>query len=479
MKTKLLLLHLLVPLVVFSQITQIGQDIDGEESGDRSGWSVSSSDDGSIVAIGAPENEGNGNITGHVRIYQNNGGVWTQIGEDIDGTGMSIVSLSDDGSIVAIGSRWASGANGPGDGEVKIYQNLGGTWGQIGEDIEGHAVGEYTGEDVCLSADGSIVAIGSGSNHVRVYQNTGGVWTQVGQDIDGEGANDLFGEAVSLSDDGSIVAIGARWNDGNGTDSGHVRVFQNTGGNWVQIGEDIEGEATGDELGCSVSLNQDGSIVAIGARWNDGNGDKSGHARVYQNIGGTWTQIGQDMNGEAAGDDSGLPVSLSKDGGVLAIAGRWNDGNGSYAGHVRIYQNTGGNWVQLGEDIDGEAAGDRSGRDVSLNANGSVVAIGAYLNDGNGIDSGHVRVFDLSGVMGFEDNSVLDFSVYPSPTSGILKINSETTITQIEIYNLLGQLVKFNTNQNIIDISSVDQGVYFVKVMDENGYVGTQKVMKK
>ena len=52
---------------------------------------------------------------------------------------------------------------------------------------------------------------------------------------------------------------------------------------------------------------------------------------------------------------------------------------------------------QLGADIDGEAAGDRSGLSVSLSADGNVVAIGAVGNDGNGNDSGHTRIFDWDG----------------------------------------------------------------------------------
>jgi hypothetical protein len=51
-------------------------------------------------------------------------------------------------------------------------------------------------------------------------------WTQIGQDIDGEAANDESGTSVSLSSDGTRVAIGAIYNDGNGNDSGQVRVYQ-------------------------------------------------------------------------------------------------------------------------------------------------------------------------------------------------------------------------------------------------------------
>jgi hypothetical protein len=49
----------------------------------------------------------------------------------------------------------------------------------------------------------------------------------------------------------------------------------------------------------------------------------------------------------------------------------------------------------VGSDIDGEAAGDQSSWSVSLSADGSVVAIGANNNDGNGLDSGHVRVYQV------------------------------------------------------------------------------------
>jgi hypothetical protein len=87
--------------------------------------------------------------------------------------------------------------------------------------------------------------------------------TQVGGDIDGEGAHDLSGGVLSLSSDGKIVAIGAWFNDGNGQDAGHVRVYKNVSNTWTQIGSDIDGEAEGDLSGRSISLSNDGSTLAI------------------------------------------------------------------------------------------------------------------------------------------------------------------------------------------------------------------------
>merc|ERR1712127_535065 len=136
--------------------------------------------------------------------------------------------------------------------------------------------------------------------------------------------------------------------------SGHVRVFQLDGNNWVQLGVDIDGEAAGDGSGSSVSLSSDGQRVAIGANRNDGNGSESGHVRVFELDGSNWVQLGGDIDGEAAGDDSGSSVSLSSDGQRVAIGAHGNDGNGSNSGHVRVFQLDGNNWVQLGVDIDGE-----------------------------------------------------------------------------------------------------------------------------
>ena len=78
--------------------------------------------------------------------------------------------------------------------------------------------------------------------------------------------------------------------------------------------------------------------MAIGAPFNDGNGEKAGHVRVYQNSNGIWEQIGSDIDGEAPNDESGTSVSLSSDGSILAIGAPKNDGNGASAGHVRIYE---------------------------------------------------------------------------------------------------------------------------------------------
>ncbi|MDA0829375.1 MAG: hypothetical protein O3A70_07605, partial [Bacteroidetes bacterium] len=105
-------------------------------------------------------------------------------------------------------------------------------------------------------------------------------------------------------------------------------------------------------------------------------------------------QIGTDINGEAADDRLGRSVSMP-DANTVAIGATQNDGSGNDAGHVRVYTWSGTAWVQKGVDIDGEAAGDISGFISMPDAN--TVAIGAPFNDGGGNDAGHVRVYTWSG----------------------------------------------------------------------------------
>ena len=73
------------------------------------------------------------------------------------------------------------------------------------------------------------------------------------------------------------------------------------------------------------------------------------------------TQLGSDIDGEV-GDYSGYSVTLSSDGTRVAMGA---PRNGSSAGHVRVYEYSGGGWAQLGTDIDGEAAGEQSGITVA------------------------------------------------------------------------------------------------------------------
>jgi hypothetical protein len=226
-------------------------------------------------------------------------------------------------------------------------------------------------------------------------------------------------------------------------------------------------------------LSANGSIVAIGAPGNGDNGNSSGHVRVYENIAGTWTQIGSDIDGEAMNDQSGYSVDLSSNGSIVAIGAI---GNGGASGHVRIYENLSGIWTQIGGDIDGENTLDQSGFSVSLSSNGSIVAIGASQNNGvSGIRVGHTRIYDLNANLSLNNFALNNLSTYPSPFKDIINIESSKNleIEKITVYGLNGKTVFANeTNSKTIDLEFLSSGIYILK-LDANDSVATFKLIKE
>lgn len=84
------------------------------------------------------------------------------------------------------------------------------------------------------------------------------------------------------------------------------------------------------------------------------------------------------------------------------------------------------------------------------------------------------RSGDLS-VGDFEKESV---KVYPNPTTDYVTVQSKEKVTQVRLYNQLGQLVS-TQGLNVIDLTKVSTGVYFAEILFEGNASVTQKVIKK
>jgi hypothetical protein len=344
---------------------------------------------------------------GHVRIYKYLNNTWSQLGQDIDGENSSdgsgySVSLSADGTIVAIGAPWNDGS-GNSSGHVRIYKYLNNAWSQLGADIDGKANTTLSGYSVSLSADGSTVAIGhspytSDKGLICVYKYLNNAWTQLGTDINGESNGDSFGISVSLSSDGTIVAIGAPQNDETDYNSGHVRIYKYLNDVWSQLGADIDG-SWGIESGTSVSLSSDGTIVAIGAPKSNSNGGSSGRVSIYKYLNNVWTKLGANINGNAQWNMFGAAVSLSSNGTIVAIGAASDNLYASgLSGYVSIYKYLNNVWTKLGADINAKFfRNPYSNSFVSLSADGNKVAIG---DPGFGGDvPGFVRVYEYMSML--------------------------------------------------------------------------------
>ncbi|MFN8395023.1 MAG: hypothetical protein U0176_10280 [Bacteroidia bacterium] len=162
----------------------------------------------------------------------------------------------------------------------------------------------------------------------------------------------------------------------------------------VQIGSDIDGEAAGDQSGRSVSM-PDAQTIAIGAPYNSESDSGAGHVRVYSWNGNSWQQKGLDIDGEAAHDISGWIVSMG-DANTVAIGSPENQGVGFWAGQVRVFSWNGSAWVQKGADIDPAYAYSQSGYSVSM-PDANTVAVGAWQGSVGFFESGEVRVYRWDG----------------------------------------------------------------------------------
>lgn len=96
----------------------------------------------------------------------------------------------------------------------------------------------------------------------------------------------------------------------------------------------------------------------------------------------------------------------------------------------------------------------------------------------------HVGAFtvDLLSVLSTEEFNTnnLDFSYYPNPVSNELTINAATKLSSVSVINVLGQTVYSttpNTNKVMVNMSELNAGYYFVKVVSGNASK-TIKVIK-
>lgn len=330
---------------------------------------------------------------------------WTMIGNEISNSqfeedevlGISL-ALSDDGTIIAVGNRHTS--------YVRLYmfqpqpshnplQNTNNShnnnnnnndddedsyWVQMGSDIMGND--DTFGYDVALSGDGYTVAIGGPQNSaVYVYKfNATQEWNMVGGSIRGDMfRGELAGSAIALSLDGRVIAVGAHLNSDNYQRSGQVRAFQLNSDDtkWVPLGSDINGEAFGDQFGGAISLSNDGLTLAVGARFHDDddvsttNQTNIGHVRVFRFIDVDWTMMGNDIEGDEAGEGFGYSVSLSGDGRTCAI--------GNTNSELAVYRQTETDeWLSIGTSIPPIHKGNDIKAYVSLSRDGNVLAVLEY-----------------------------------------------------------------------------------------------------
>ena len=326
------------------------------------------------------------------RTTYNDNSTISQLGSNITGTSEVDIgiyfAMNEDGSVIASGglNSSASGNIPKYAGIVQIHQYINNTWTQLGDNLGGENEYDYAitngigtinsilttpNSGVALNNDGTIVAIGAqqanssstffGNGYAKVYKYANSTWTQLGSNITGD-TNERFGGAVSLNGDGTILAIsGVEYNSA----TGRVRIYQYNNNSWSQIGSDIIGNATGDYFGINISITESGTRIAIS--------DSNSKIYVYDYNGSDWNQIGGEISANLK------KVVISKSGNrLIGSADYGND-------YIKIYEYDNDTWYQIGNGL-GTASSSDSYTAIAINKYGTAIAIGAdRVNSNAGI----------------------------------------------------------------------------------------------
>lgn len=93
----------------------------------------------------------------------------------------------------------------------------------------------------------------------------------------------------------------------------------------------------------------------------------------------------------------------------------------------------------------------------------------------------HYSSFSFTGI---DENELLEkINIYPNPTSGLITVTSTlSTITNITVYDLMGKCVYTEYYEQIqnpiqLDLSFLNNGIYFINVQDENGQLNKNKII--
>ena len=498
-----------LPDRMYAQFVQQGGKLVGTGaigSADQ-GFSGSISSDGNTAIAGG---SGDNNSKGAAWIYTRTAGAWSQQGSKLVGKGAvgaygpyqgSSVAISSDGNTAIVG--------GVGDnsfaGAAWIFIRVGGVWTQQGSKLTGTgATGNaQQGESVSISGDGNTAIVGGyddqgGAGAVWVYTRTAGVWTQQGSKLVGTGnVGQGAGQrrSVSISSDGNTIITGGPGYGGEYNTIDAAWVFTRTGGVWTQQGKLLGTGAMGKNgvyQGTSVSISSDGNTAIVGG-WKDNNG--IGAAWVFTRSGGGWTQQGNKLTGTGVtgtGTRQGWSVSISSDGNK-AIVGGSGDSNG--IGAAWVYTRNGGVWTQQGNKLAGKGAvgSSNQGNSVSISSDGSTAIAGG---PGDNSSAGAVWVYftskapdvaqinpDIKNITG---ENTTGFMVYPNPATDDLTVEfmgSSDGNVKVNVYNLSGQKLMNIENPSIkglntfkLNISKLGTGFYIFEI-ENNGQKQHQKFL--
>ena len=454
---------------------------------------------------------------GAAYIFRNIAGTWTEVQKIVasnrntgDNFGHS-VAISGDYAIVGAHTNdgFISGTgNINNSGSAYIFQNTGGIWTQVNileaSDFEAD---DLFGCSVAISGDYAMVGAWredededeinsfSDAGSVYVFHNNGGTWSELQKIVASDrGTSDAFGWSVALSGDYAI--IGAKEDDQNATggndlqSAGSAYIFKNTAGTWAQMQKIVASDrGTNDEFGNSVGISGDYAIVGSMLEDHNLTGSQTllsaGSSYIFKNNAGTFSQLQKIIAPDRDESDMfGCSVAIS---GNYALIGAYNEEEDpaganaiAGAGAAYLYENTAGTWSMVQKIVasDRDSADDYFAYAVALEANNSIV--GALLEDedstgGNTLSgAGSIYIFQNTTTVDIIENSFeTEITISPNPNNGNFSIdlgaNYENAV--VSIFDISANLIDtkdFTDSQRLNLSLDKSAGVYFIAVQTNN-----------
>jgi|TARA_R110002020_G_scaffold30237_1_gene95218 hypothetical protein len=487
---KRLLLGALIMFSTFSfgQWEQVGNDIQGENDFDFTGTSVTINDQGNRIAVFDALDDLS--PLGKVRFFNLQGNSWVQFGNEISGLPADNISsgtikFNASGDRLIFSSRLHNISGQVNVGGVRVFELQGADWVQLGSTILGNDEGDLFGNSIDINNSGDRILIGatqgnsatSMKGYAEAYELQSDEWVLLGNRLEGFANGDRFGTAVAMNGIGDNIAISAPQNDEGAIDAGKVKIYSLQGNNWIQQGNDLFGQESGDRMGGTVeqganplSFNNEGNILAIGSRLHNVFGFQEGQVRVFQFDGSNWTQRGSDIDGNENNRNFGVTLALNSDGNRLIVG----DNNGFDNGSVSSFQFENGNWTPIDEVLVGTQANEFFGLSLDLNAEGDILITGALGSNLYGQSRGYARTYGNDVVLA-QSSFISEFKpiLYPNPNNGVFNIDfpDAQELVTVNIIDLLGkQVVKieyFNTKKVEVN-ENLKAGVYLVEISAAN-----------
>lgn len=121
-----------------------------------------------------------------------------------------------------------------------------------------------------------------------------------------------------------------------------------------------------------------------------------------------------------------------------------------------------------------------SQKTVDLSAyNGQQIYI-AFVMTQNDADNWFIDNVNVTASLSTDDfSSNLKTTLYPNPTNGIVNIKASAEMKSIELYSILGNLVKTYSNEQQLDLSNLSSGTYIMKLTSVDGDISRQKLIKQ